>query len=73
MWMHFDNGHFRRFNYNRAITKAKRESLSNNMQPEPMTQAKAFRTFQFVQDVNWVREPQIAIRKPNDRTRGGFI
>jgi hypothetical protein len=73
MWMHFDNGHFRRFNPNKVIAQSNRELRSNDMRPEPMTKAKAYRCFQVVQDVNWIREPQLAIRRSNDRSRRGFI
>jgi hypothetical protein len=73
MWMHFDTGRIRRFNPNKVISKAKMESRSNDMRPEPMTQSKAYRIFQVVQDVNGIREPQIAIRRSNDRSRRGFI
>lgn len=73
MWIHFDSGHFRRFNPNRVIAQSRRAARSNDMRPEPMTKSKAFRMFQVVQDVNWIREPEIAIRRSNDRTRRGFI
>lgn len=73
MWMHFDSGRFKRFNYNHVVTKGRRMARSNDMRPEPMTKAKAFRVFQVVQDVNWIREPQIAIRRSNDKSKRGFI
>lgn len=73
MWMRFDNGRFRRFNYNRVVAQGRKACCSNNMRPEPMTQRKAWRTFQVLQDINWIYEPQIAIRRSNDGTRRGFI
>jgi len=73
MWIKFDSGHFRKFNYNKVVARGCRMERSNDMRPEPMTKAKAYRIFQVVQDVNWIHEPQIAIRRSNDRSRRGFI
>jgi hypothetical protein len=73
MWIRFDKGGFRRFNPNKVIAQAKRAARSNDMRPEPMTKAVAYRMFQVAQDVNWIREPQIAIRRSNDRSKEGFI
>ena len=70
MTFHLDKGKFPSMNYNRVIKRAQR--VDHSMNPT-ITQPQVMGMYNVMQDVNSLTEPQLAIRKPQGRTRKGLI
>ncbi len=72
MTFRLDTGRFPHMNYNRVIRKG-RGRISRFGSPA-ITQRRAYSMWRVVQDVNSVREPQLALKgRARDRTREGLI
>lgn len=64
-----DSGKFPKVNYNRVLAKARNAQSFN----PSVTQANVMGMYRVSQDMNSLREPQLAIRKPQGKTRDGLI
>lgn len=72
MSFRLDSGKIPHMNYNRVLRKS-RVAMCRNRPDSPMTLNEAQQIWRISQSVNGISEPQIAIKKPQGKTRQGFI
>jgi hypothetical protein len=71
MTFRLDKGKFTSMNYNRVVQLSRRKLYTPTV--DSVDRPQAMEMYKIMQDMNSVTEPQLAIKRPQGKTRRGFI